>query len=504
VMDPVILAPPVSFTTNLGAPAAFTVVAYGTAPQYQWLKDGAIVPGALSASYTIASTVAADQASYSVVVSNVYGVVTSAPPAVLTVIAPPIIVGQPQSRTNGAGTVATFTVAANGTTPSYQWMKNGSDLTDGGNVSGASTATLTLSNVQQSDVAAYTVFLSNPAGGDTSAPATLTVIDAPVLTSQPQSRTNNAGTMATFAVSASGSPATYQWYRNATNLLVNSINISGASTPVLILSNVLGADRGAYSVVVSNGAGFVTSLNALLTVIDPVITSQPANQTNSVGTTAVFSVTAVGTAPLKYQWRWEGSELSGETNSILSLPNIADSDAGSYTVVITNTAGSVTSAPALLVTFPPLIVNQPVSQTIILGQPVSFSVDVTGLAPFTYQWQKNGTNLPSATSRILTLNPTAFSDLGSYRVLVTNPLGTETSAYATLTVVDQPILSLLGYTNSVPTLLVKWYPGSNCVLQASADLITWTPIRTNLVPFTFADTNAPLFEKRFYRSRSEP
>jgi regulation of enolase protein 1 (concanavalin A-like superfamily) len=120
----------------------------------------------------------ADAAGYSVVITNVAGSVTSAT-ATLTVIDPPVITGQPASRTNDVGTTATFTVTATGTTPSYQWMKGAATLINGGNVSGATTATLTLTNVSQTDATNYSVVVSNIAGTVTSATATLTVMSLP-------------------------------------------------------------------------------------------------------------------------------------------------------------------------------------------------------------------------------------------------------------------------------------------------------------------------------------
>ncbi|MDR3659290.1 MAG: immunoglobulin domain-containing protein, partial [Mycobacterium sp.] len=247
VIDPIITSQPVSVTTNAGAPASFTVSAYGTSPQYQWLKGGVVIPTATAATYTIAHVADGDVAGYSVIVSNAFGSVTSAPAATLTVIDPAFITGQPQSLTTNAGSTATFTVSFTGTSPAIQWYKGGTAIGT------ATSATLTLLSVSQNDAVDYTVVLTNAAGSVTSAPvAHLTVIDPPLITGQPQSRTNNAGTTATFSVTNSGSASVYQWFLNATNALVNGLQVSGADTATLTLSNVLGGDAGAYSVVVSN------------------------------------------------------------------------------------------------------------------------------------------------------------------------------------------------------------------------------------------------------------
>src|SRR5207249_12206211 len=129
------------------------------------------------------------------------------------------IVSQPQSRTDDYGATATFSVSAAGSPPfNYQWRKNGTALANGGNVSGATTSNLVLSSVSWLDAAGYSVVITNNFGSVTSAVATLTVRD-PAIAQQPASRTNLAGTTATFSVAAAGTPTvTYQWQRENTNL----------------------------------------------------------------------------------------------------------------------------------------------------------------------------------------------------------------------------------------------------------------------------------------------
>src|SRR5436190_19510292 len=118
----------------------------------------------------------------------------------LTVWVPPAIAAQPQSRTNISGTTAQFSVNASGTAPlNYQWQLYG------GNIGGATGTSLTLNNVQPADAGNYTAVVTNSAGAITSAVATLTVWVPPSISSQPQSRTNVAGTSAVFNVSAGGS-----------------------------------------------------------------------------------------------------------------------------------------------------------------------------------------------------------------------------------------------------------------------------------------------------------
>ena len=177
--------------------------------------------------------------------------------------------------------------------------------------------------------------------------------DAPLLVSSPFSCTNDAGTTAVLSAKALGTlPLSYQWLRNGTNALNDGAKISGSRSATLTISNVLGGDAGSYTVVVSNALGRVTSAPpAVLTVVDPIITSQPLDQTNAAGTFAAFGVGAYGTSP-GYQWFKDGGRISGATNGALVFATVSEGDAGSYMVVITNRYGSVTSRVAQLVFVP--------------------------------------------------------------------------------------------------------------------------------------------------------
>src|SRR5213078_3117558 len=163
-VGPTITTQPVSQTVTAGQTATFTVVAAGTAPlSYQWQKNGANISGATSASYVTPATTSSDSgATFDVVVSNSAGTVTSNT-ATLTVNAAavgPTITAQPVSQTVTAGQTATFTVVAAGTAPlSYQWQKNGA------NISGATSASYTTPATASSDNGvAFDVVVSNSAG----------------------------------------------------------------------------------------------------------------------------------------------------------------------------------------------------------------------------------------------------------------------------------------------------------------------------------------------------
>ncbi len=173
-------------------------------------------------------------------------------------------------------------------------------------------------------------------------------IGPPVLASQPGNQTNNAGTTVSLVAAAEGTPPFgYQWLK-AGIPMNNGQNISGTTNPTLTLSNVLAGDSGAYSIIITSASGSITSLVTTLTVIEPVITTQPAGQSANVGQAVTFNVTAVGTAPLNYHWLKNGTNLGAPNSSTLTLASVQETDAASYSVVVTSFYGSMTSSAATL------------------------------------------------------------------------------------------------------------------------------------------------------------
>lgn len=167
----------------------------------------------------------------------------------------------------------------------------------------------------------------------------------------------------------------------------------------------------------------------------PTIATQPASQTVAAGSKVTFSVTANGTPPLSYQWRLNTANIGGANSSTYVIASAQASNAGDYTVLVTNPAGEILSQPATLtVTAPPSITVQPSSQTAFAGTPVTLSVSATGTAPLSYQWQFNGVDVAGAKSSTygFTLKT---AKIGAYRVVVSNPFGSKTSSFAVLDVI---------------------------------------------------------------------
>jgi uncharacterized repeat protein (TIGR03803 family) len=363
----------------------------------------------------------------------------------------PLITVQPQSQTSKAGTTVTFLVSATDPNPiGYQWQKNGANLVDGGNVSGASTNALTIANISDSDAASYSVVISNANRSVTSSNATLTVIDPPVITAQPANLLVLAGTNVTFGVSVTGTaPLRYQWRFNGTSIL----NATGAiySVPSVGTSNA-----GNYAVIITNAAGSATSSNAALTVV-----LSPKSQTNYASSTATFTATAFSPEPLNYQWQKngtnlvEGGRLSGTTNSTLTIASVSDADAANYSAVVGDASGSVTTSNAVLtVNDSLLIASQPQSQTVGLGSNVAFNITVYGAPPFVFRWYFKGTplGLPTTGTNFssCTLTNVGINQAGNYSVEVVNGYGSLMSSNAVLTVqVFPPIIGLQPSSQSV-------------------------------------------------------
>jgi hypothetical protein len=165
-----------------------------------------------------------------------------------------------------------------------------------------------------------------------------------------------------------------------------------------------------------------------------------------------------------YRWRFGGTNIAAATNTSLSLANVQSIDAGSYSVVVSNIAGSATSAVATLtIMTPPAITSQPQSQSVVAGVNVTLSVVAAGTAPLSYQWRVNGANVAGNAGRnaSYTLNNIQASKAGDYTVVVSNPVGSITSVVAVLTVNAPPTITTQPLSQVAPA-------GTNVTFTVSA------------------------------------
>ena len=263
---------------------------------------------------------------------------------------------------------------------------------------------------------------------------------------------------ATAAISLGHLTQTYDGTPKAASVATTPSNLTvtfsytGISGTSYGPSAVAPTAAGMYSVTATVvDSSYQGSASGTLTVnMPPAISTQPASQTVMAGQTATFMVALTGSVPLTYQWRKNGVNIPGASGSSYTTPatTIADNSA-TFGVVITNIAGGVTSSAAILtVDAPPTMTTPPAAQSIVAGRTATFMVSATGSIPLTYQWQKNGVNIPSATGSSYTTPTTTISDDGEqFSVVVGNTFGVATSNGVTLTVNPLTTVDVATYHN---------------------------------------------------------
>ncbi len=474
---PFIEVQPTNQTAPFGQPSlSFSVVAVGPGTlSYQWQLDGTNILGATNSSLTFIFLQYSNAGTYSVVVSNSFGPLFSSN-AVLTVVppTPPSFVSQSTNQTMPVGTNVTLAALATGApAPAYQWYFNGLALAENAHYTGTTGTNLLVSNIQTSDTGNYFAIATNVGGAATSAVMTVTVLVLPAIAVQPASQTLPQGSNATFTAAVTGdAPLSYQWFFNGTRL-TDGGQFSGTATTNLTIANLQFTNNGNFVLLATNLVGSAISTQAVLTVLSPpAIALQPTGLNVLLGSNANFSAVAAGTAPLSYQWYFNGTSLtnggrvSGSMTTNLNLATVQTNDAGQYQLIVTNNYGAATSLVAVLsVQLPVAITNQPANQVVIAGSNATFAVGVTGFVPPGYLWFSNGVALTNggrisgATSATLTIASAQTNDSGaSYQVVVTNNYGSVTSSVAALTVYAR--VQITGHPASQTVLL-----GSNCNLH---------------------------------------
>lgn len=262
---------------------------------------------------------------------------------------------------------------------------------------------------------------------------------APTITEQPKDRTGFVTQAVKFDLGVSGKPPfTFQWFRNG-------VAIAGATEPTYVTPALTLADEGSkYSVRISNADGSVTSNEATLTVKPaPTLTSQPSSQSVTVGASVSFTITASG-EQLVYQWYRDELPISGANAATytISATTAADDGAVLRAYAINPGGFAVSDAATLTVSSTPAVTVQPVSQTLVAGDPVVLGVSATG-GNLQYQWRRNGADISGATNRVLRIASISSDDNNAvFSVVVRNAQGSVTSASATVAVVAGEVAAL--------------------------------------------------------------
>ncbi len=327
--------------------------------------------------------------------------------------------------------------------------------------------------------------VTRPAGiiGDAGAFESTDTQVPPTFVLQPVGTVVRAGSNYTFQAVATGpAPIGYFW-------LKNGVQISGATSTSLALTNLQDSATANYVAVATNAFGSTTSVVAALTVDSrPLLVGEPADASVAPGSPASFVVSVNGPS-LNYFWSKDGSPIAGATNATFTITNVVLGSQGSYQAIVTNFAGSVTSRVAAL-TFNSVALNivaQPVSLTVTQGTAAAFSVLASGVPAITYQWFFGSLPIPDATNSTFSISSVDATNAGSYRVVVTNDYLALASSTATLTVVAPSLAPTLLVAAAGPNLEVtcSGVPGESYELLCTTNFIdatSWRSVATGVMP----------------------
>lgn len=439
---------PLSATICLGAETSLSVIANGTVRGIQWQKESPTaggfvnIPGATTAQIFLTNATYNTSGKYRALVFGTCGTDTVATSLATVFVASPTRISRPvENQFSAIGGTATLTVEAEaaGIAPSnepmYMWYRNGVALTDDARISGSNSSTLTINNLQSGDTSAtYYVMVTGACGAPAQSNTARIFVPGLTITQAPQSVEVCNGANATLSVTASssvtGSNITYQWMRNGQKLN-NGGNISGATTGTLTITGVSAADVSAqYTAIITSQPGNVQDTTAPVSVnlkAATAISAQPTAQSVCEGSPLDLGVTAAG-AGLTYEWRMNGTAIPGATNATYTVPSASMAMAGSYSVIVRGDCGEVTSStvevavrPATAITQQPTAVSQNQYNTLTL------SVGAAGAGTLSYQWLKDGSNIPGATTATYTKTDSRPSDAGRYSVIITGECGSVTS-----------------------------------------------------------------------------
>ena len=272
---PIITNQPQSRVVQVGSSPSMSVGVMGTPVlRYQWLRNGAAIPGATNPVLNFPNIQLSAVGEYKAQIFNDAGF-TNSTAATLTVHQPPFFINQPQTVTISNGHPTTLISVIGGVpAPSIQWFRNGVALQDGTEYLGVRNQTLSILSAGIEDIGTYFVTATNAAGAITSAPASL-ILDFPVqILAHPASANRPATSNHTFSISVTGAPpVTIQWR-------FRGVPIPNANTNQLTITNLNRTHTGLYDAVVQNGGGSLTSSNALLRVLVPQRISAPQVNSN--------------------------------------------------------------------------------------------------------------------------------------------------------------------------------------------------------------------------------
>ncbi|HNW56227.1 MAG TPA: immunoglobulin domain-containing protein, partial [Bacteroidales bacterium] len=467
-----IINPLSDLTVCQGGTAIFNIKAKGDNVSYLWKKNGI---DAGTGDFLVLNNInLSDNNSdiYCEVTSTCGGTVISNH-AKLYVNPKTQITDQPKSMNNCTGNGVTLSVTTNGINNSYRWEKDGVVVNNiAGKISGSTEAKLTILNLIASDAGSYKVYVDGDCGTEVvSNPATLSVDDPIVITTQPSSVAACSGSNIALNVSATGTNLSYQWYFNDGS----GFGPTGTGSQSLTIDGVSTTNVGTYYCIISSPCGASSTTNSVTLTIPAVtaISTDPVGGTICEGENFNFSVVATGDN-LHYQWYKDGTLLtdnaivSNSATSNLTLSGATTAYSGNYTVMVIGACGTEYRAVALSVKQSITFASQPVSQQVCTGSDATFSVNVNGDI-LAYQWQYNTNPIAGATGSSYTINDATSTDAGNYRCQIkTSDCGIFYSNEATLSV--NPLTTI----TSQPAASKSACAGSNVSFAVAASGVALT------------------------------
>lgn len=419
---------PSSRTAEAGDSVSFSLSAEGDNLQYEWTKDGQVIPGT-GTSLSFASVRELDEGNYGCRVYNAGGS-ARCDSFSLTVQSPVAITTQPSDQsTYEGGSVILSVVATGDPEPSIDWLFNGSVVGTG--------ASLALNNISPQQAGQYTCQVSNGISSVTCNPVTVSVSDGVRITSQPGNTQADEGASLSLRLEASGDNLSYEWRKDGQSLGVNSATLS--------LSDLAASDAGTYSCRVWNDHSSADCNSFSISINGRVaITNQPSGASAYEDESVTLTVAHNGGSDTRVTWYFSDTEVAADTDSLTLNPLTMD-QAGQYRCVVANAVNSVAcNAVTVSVLEKVRITKQPASQMLSVGDSFVLDIAASGNGPLQYTCYHNGTLwLTGSDPGALVISSVAATDEGDYHCVVSNAGSEATSQSASLTVMDIEARTLL-------------------------------------------------------------
>ncbi len=446
-----------SQTACTGSDVDFFVTATGTGLTYQWQLNGSDIANADANTFSLTNVDNGNSGTYTCNILGTCGDLTSS--SMVLTITDGLTLGDPSDENVCPTETAIFTVVANGTNMTFLWKKDGSDISDGGNISGATTETISIANCDIIDEGDYTCEVTSDCGDATSNAASLDLNIETVIDVQPYDVDVCENAEATFVVEVTGTNLTYQWY-------FNDILILDATSETYIITGVTSDDLGNFYCEITGDCGeMLTSETVSLTIGTGItIATQPQTETICEGNDITLSIEAYG--GVSYQWYFNDALITGAEDVSYTIFATTSDDLGNYYCEITGECGTLNSDEATFYFAATTVISDhPINIDATVGDNVMFSVTADG-DNLTYQWKFEETDIDGADQATYQILSVTMDNAGNYSVAVTGTCGEVVS--------DNALLSVATSIEELTEMGINIYPNPttgllNIVLPENAE-----------------------------------